>query len=88
MCIDLTWNALEWHIGGERDVAHCVFVLCVCEHYYCTVDFHVSCGLMYAHKDVWGKPILTGKQVGLCVSTCNYWLLLATLMVDIETLGS
>ena len=42
---------------------------------YCTVDFHISCGLRYAYRDVWGKPILTGKQVGLCVSTCNYYVL-------------
>ena len=42
--------------------------------HYCTVDFHISRGLRYGHKDVWGKPILTGKQVGLCVSTCNYLL--------------
>ena len=70
---------------------HIVSLFCACVSNtiarYSTVDFRISCGLMYAHRDVWGKPILTGKQVGLCVSTCN-WLLLATLVVNIETLGS
>ena len=69
---------------------HIVSLFCACVSNtitrYCTVDFCISRGLRYAHRDVWGKPILTGKQVGLCVSTCNYWLLLATLMVDIESL--
>ena len=31
---------------------------------------------------------LIGKQVGVCVSTFKYWLLLTTSVVDIETLES
>ena len=76
---------------------HIVSLFCACVSntipHYRTVHFCISRGVRYAHRDVWGKPILrfTGKQVGLCVSTCNYfkyWLFLATLVVDIETLGS
>ena len=73
---------------------HIVSLFCVCVSNtitrYCTVDFHISRGLGYAHKDVWGKPILTGKQVhrSLCLNMQLYWLFLATLVVDIETLGS
>ena len=72
----------------ESVALHIVSLFCACVSNTIT-HYHISSGLRYAHRDVWGKPILrfTGKQVGLCVSTCN-WLLLATLVVDIETLGS
>ena len=58
---------------------HIVSLFCACVSNtitrYRTVDYRISRGLRYAHRDVRGKPILrfTGKQVGLCVSTCNYF---------------
>ena len=66
---------------------HIVSLFCACVSntitHYCTVDFHISRGVRYAHRDVWDRQ--AGRS--FCVSTCN-WLFLATLVVDIETLGS
>ena len=53
---------------------HIVSLFCACVGntitHYRTVDFCISRGLRYAHRDVWGKPILTGKQVhrSLCLN--------------------
>ena len=64
------------------------FCACVSNMYYRLLPH----SLMYAHRDVCMGQAHSQvyRQAGrsLCLNMQLYWLLLATLVVDIETLGS
>ena len=60
--------------GSMSAALHIVSLICACVSntitHYCTVDFHISHGLRYAHKDVCMGQAHSHRQAGrsLCLN--------------------